>query len=243
MVNCTDSRLENLKILTDTRLSNGDGLDIDGCRSVTAENLFIYAEDDAISVKAAWTRESPEDLIFRDCILWSQNATGIRLGTETRSEAFRRLRFEGLSILRANTMIRIFCSDGADIQDVLFRDVDMEEITMYVPPGFDEFQREAELSGGVTYLFQLQVRQRNNGPLGTIQDVVFENIYARVAAGSKIKGYDAAAGATLIRNVTFRDLRIESRSIQDRAAGRFDINENVQNVRFETSKQGRSSDR
>lgn len=236
MVNCADSHLENLKILTDTRLSNGDGLDIDGCQSVTAKDLFIYAEDDAISVKAAWTRDNPEDLTFRNCILWSQNATGVRLGTETRSEAFRRLRFEDLSILRANTMIRIFCSDGAGIQDVLFRNIDTEEISRYVQPGYDECHRIGEPPKGATYLLQLQVRKRNNTPLGKIQDVVFENINARVAAGSKIKGYDAPEGTTLIRNVTFRNLRIEGHLIRDPAAGRFDINEYVQNVRFEINK-------
>lgn len=235
LVHCAGSRLVNLKIMADTRLSNGDGLDVDGCRSVIAEDLFIYAEDDAISVKAAWTRDSPEDLTFRNCVLWSQNATGVRLGTETRSEAFGGLRFETLSILRANTMIRIFCYDGADIHDVLFRDIDTEEISLNVQPGYDEYQRNGEPTKGESYLLQLQVRKRKNVPLGKIRDVVFENINARTAAGSKIKGYDAPEGATVIRNVTFRNVRVEGRPIPDSAAGRFSIGEHVQDVRFETT--------
>jgi polygalacturonase len=239
LVDCRDCRLKNVKLLADTRLSNGDGLDVDGCRRIRADDLFIYAEDDAISIKAAWCREDPEDLVFRKCVLWSQNATGVRIGTETRSEAFRRLRFEDLSILRANTMIRVFCSDGADIQDVVFRNIDTEEITMHVPPGFDEYHRIRELSKGVTYLFQLQVRKRGNADLGNIHNILFENINARVTAGSKIKGYDAPEGTILIRDVTFRDLRMEHQLIRDPKAGRFDINTHVEGVRFETTARDR----
>lgn len=230
---CRDSRLRDVKILADTRLSNGDGLDVDGCRGLVAENLFIYAEDDAISVKAAWSRESPRDLTFRDCVLWSQNATGIRLGTETRAETFRQLVFEDLAILRANTMIRIFCEDGADIHDVVFRNIDTEELTKFAPPGYEEFRRIEPLAGGVTYLLQLQVKKQGDSPWGRIRDVLFENINARAAAGSKVKGYDAPEGSILIRDITIRGLRIGGQWIDDPAAGRFDINEHAEGVRFE----------
>lgn len=237
-VDCCDCALQNVKILADTRLSNGDGLDVDGCRRMTAEGLFIYGEDDAISVKAAWSREDPEDLTFRNCVLWSQNATGIRLGTETRSEAFRDLRFEDLSILRANTMIRIFCNDGADIHDIVFRNIDTEELTKHVPSDYDEYRRIRELSGGVTYLLQLQVRNEGDGDPGMIRDVLFENINARVAAGSKIKGYNLPEGMVVIRNVTLRNLRIEGRSVLDASGGRFDVNEHAELIRFESDKSG-----
>ena len=233
LVNCRDCELHNVKILADTRHSNVDGLDVDGCCRLKAEDLFVYSEDDAISVKAAWSQESPEDLTFRNCVLWAQNATGVRLGTETRSEAFRRIRFEDLSILRANTMIRVFCYDGAHIENVVFRDIHTEEVSMLVPSGYDEFRRIPEISKGVTYLLQLQVRKRRDGSLGSIKNVLFENVDAAVPAGSKIKGYDAPPGTIRIRDVTFRNLRIGGQLIRDASTGHFNINDHVENVQFE----------
>ena len=233
LVNCDECEIGNVKILADTRNSNVDGLDVDGCRRLTAEDLFIYAEDDAISVKAAWCHENPRDLAFRNCILWSQNATGIRVGTETEAEAFRRMVFENTSILRANTMVRIFCHQGAHIEDVAFRDFWMEELSMYAPNDYEEFRRIAEVTKGVTYLLQLQVRKEKGKGIGTIQDVLFENVKAQVGAGSKIKGYDAPAGTTLIRNVTVRNLKIEDQWVSDATTGRFSINDYVKGVRFE----------
>ena len=234
LADCEDCVLQNVKLLADTRHSNVDGLDVDGCRRLKAEDLFIYSEDDAISVKAAWSRETPEDLSFLNCVLWAQNATGVRIGTETRSEAFRRIRFEGLSILRANAMIRVFCYDGAAIEDLVFRNIHTEEVSMYAPAGYDEFHRISEVSKGETYLLQLQVRKRGDTSLGSIRNIVFEDVHAAVPAGSKIKGYDAPEGIILIRDVTFRNLHIGDQWIRDPATGHFNINDHVRGVRFET---------
>ena len=110
-VNCADSKLRNIKILADTRHGNVDGLDVDGCRRVTAEDL---------------------------------------------------------SILRANTMVRIFCYDGARIEDVVFRNLWTEELSMHVPSGFDEFRRVQDVHAGVTYLVQALVRRRKGRRLGSI---------------------------------------------------------------------------
>ena len=235
LVECNDSELRNVKVLADTRNSNGDGLDIDACRRVNVIGCFLYAEDDAISVKAGWSESDPQDLVFRDCVLWSQNATGIRIGTETRSEAFQRLVFENLSILRSNTVVRIFCYDGANIDDVVFRNIHAEELSLHVPAEYVEFRRISEVGKGVTYLLQFLVRKGKEKKLGSIRNVVCENFDCLTAAGSKFKGYDAAPGTILIDKVTIRNFRIAGELIRAADAGRFSVNENVAHVRFETT--------
>jgi hypothetical protein len=233
LVNCRESSLSNVKILADTRHSNVDGLDVDGCRELTVDDVFIYAEDDAISIKAAWSRNSPEHLAFRNCVLWSQNATGIRLGTETHARAFRDISFENTTILRANTMIRFFNYHGALIEDVTFRKLWTEELTLSVSPKHEEARRVAEVRPGESHLFQMLVRKDPDQQVGAIQNVLFEDVQASEPGPSMIKGYDVPETQALISNVTFRRLGIAGRAVENPEQGRFKLSPHVADLRFE----------
>lgn len=218
LVDCEQVTLRRVGIFADLRLSNGDGLDVDGCRDLLAEDCFIVAEDDAISVKAAWTARNPERNTFRRCTLWSQNATGIRLGTESKSEAFRDLRFEGLDILRANSMVRIFDYEGALMSGLEFVDLTTEELSLHVAPRYDEIRRIAEQAGGTTYLLQCIVRPGKDGRCGQVGPLRIAGWTAYEAASSMLRAYDVPAGVEPYRDVTVAGLTIAGQPARDAAA-------------------------
>jgi len=213
LVDCEQVAIRRVGIFADQRLSNGDGLDVDGCRDLLAEDCFIYAEDDAISVKAAWTDHNPERNTFRRCTLWSQNATGIRLGTESKSAEFRDLRFEAIDILRANSMVRIFDYEGAAMSGLEFVDFTTEELSLHVDPQYDEIRRVAEQAGGTTYLVQCIVRPNKEGRLGTVGPLRIEGWTAYEAASSMLRAYDVPDGG-----VPYRDIRIDGLTIAGQPA-------------------------
>jgi hypothetical protein len=174
IVDCNTFDMSFTKILNDFRHSNGDGLDVDGCNYVTVEDSFIYAEDDAISPKASWSQNSPSAYTFRDCVLWSNCATGIRLGTETNADSFSGMTFENIDILRASTMVRIFNYDGADISDINFFNLNVEEYVYHLTTSVDEFPPRRSVSQGESFLVYIYQPQE----AGTVTDILFENVTA-----------------------------------------------------------------
>ncbi len=202
--------VSGVKVFSNMNHGNGDGMDIDGCVDVLIENCLIIAEDDAISPKAAWTTTSPKNLTVRNSVLWSQNATGIRLGDETFSSSFDNMLFENIDILRANTMIRIYNYDGADMRNITFSNLWTEEFSLYVQnQGYEEIKRQTAVSGE-TYFFYIYVRPRTTGsPIGLVRDVLLHNVYAQRKVQSRLEGLIRADGSTSIRRVTFHNYFIK----------------------------------
>jgi len=207
LVECDKVVCDNMKVLSNMTHSNGDGLDIDGCVDVRVENSLFYAEDDAISPKSSWSHRTPERYLVRNCVLWSQNATGIRLGDEADSPEFRDMTFEGIDILRANTMLRIYNYDGADLHGIVFRDLWLEEYSMEVQgKGYEETARTKSADDGVTSLLHVYVKKRNDrSKLGVVRDVTLERIHSARLMKSRLTDTPRTDGKTSIQNITFRD--------------------------------------
>ncbi len=233
LVDCEQVAIRRVGIFADPRLSNGDGLDVDGCRDLLAEHCFIYAEDDAISVKAAWTDHNPERNTFRRCTLWSQNATGIRLGTESKSAAFQDIRFEGMDILRANSMVRIFDYEGAAMSGLAFVDLTSEELSLHVAPQYDEIRRIAEQAGGTTYLWLCIVRPGKGGRYGQVGPLRIDGWTAYQAASSMLRAYDVPADTAPYRDIRIADLSIAGQPVSTPAAMKLDLGGSSDAVRFD----------
>jgi polygalacturonase len=213
--------LDRVKVFSSMTNSNGDGLDIDGCHDVLVENCLIFAEDDAITPKGAWLKDERRDarnFVIRDCVLWSQMATGIRLGAETYSHAFANMTFENIDFLRANTMIRIYNYDGADIHDIVFKNMWVEEYTLYVQDlGFDEIDRiKKKRDEGQTYFFYVYHSKRTpESQVGLVRNVLIENIHADRIVKSKLYGLDRPDGQKSISNITFKNYIVNGQCITD----------------------------
>lgn len=210
--------VDRVKVFSSMTNSNGDGLDIDGCDGVLVENCLIFAEDDAITPKIAWMpRHSAKNFVIRDCVLWSQAATGIRLGAEASGPEYANMLFENIDFLRANTMIRIYNYDGADMHDIVFRNLWVEEYTLHVQDlGFDEIQRTKKRDAGQTFLFYIYMKPRTpQTPVGIVRDVVIENIHATQVVKSKLYGLDRPDGTKSVRNISFKNYMVNGQCITD----------------------------
>ncbi|HCD32944.1 MAG TPA: hypothetical protein DER01_11100 [Phycisphaerales bacterium] len=217
-VACDNLHVDRVKVFSSMTNSNGDGLDIDGCDGVLVENCLIFAEDDAITPKIAWTpRHNAKNFVIRDCVLWSQAATGIRLGAEASGDEYANMLFENIDFLRANTMIRIYNYDWADMHDIVFRNLWIEEYTLDVQDlGFDEIQRTKKRDAGQTYLFYIYMKPRESHvPVGIVRDVLIENIHTTQIVKSKLFGLDRLDGTKSVRNITFKNYRVNGQCMTD----------------------------
>ncbi len=207
-----DLEIRNLKILSDVRLSNHDGIDIDRCNNVLVEDCFIFSEDDGLSPKARPGRAVVENLTFRNCILWAHKANGIRIGSETDCDVMRNFLFENIDILAAADGIRLDCTRGAQMENIVFRDVRMEAFLEHYDPRYER-NRERPPAHASRSLSLLVACESGGRPPGRIDGVVFENVHwddARVPVRVEIsepaqkRAAEAGPGA-LIRNVVLRN--------------------------------------
>lgn len=236
-VSTDNLRIDHVKVFSSMSHSNGDGFDVDGCNDVLAENCLIFAEDDAITPKTSWTQtNSAKNYVFRNCVLWSQNATGIRIGDETRAPEFANMLFENIDILRSNTMIRLNNADGGDVHDITFRNIWCEEYTMHVQDlGYDEIQRLVAVGKkrdeGQTYTVQLYMHHRKpESPTGLIRNVLLENLHTPILVKSKFSGMERADGQKAAQNITFKNYIVNGQCQTDLKAAKISVDDNTQGV-------------
>ncbi|MBD8676990.1 rhamnogalacturonidase [Sphingomonas sp. CFBP 13720] len=207
---CSDLTLRNLTIDTDR-----DGIDLDCVSRVLVEGCRVNSpNDDAIVVKSSFALGrviASEDVTIRDCDVSGfdlgtmidgtrrrtqqiapdrDRVTGrIKLGTESNG-GYRRIRIERCRFTRSRG-VALETVDGGVMEDVIVRDVTMDEVT--TAPLF------------------LRIGDRRRGPAGTgtgtIRGVVIE--------GLRASGIDPRFAATLaglpghpIEDVTLRDIRL-----------------------------------
>jgi polygalacturonase len=103
---CSDVVVRNLNIRSDTRQSNGDGVDIDSCKNVLVEGCDIETGDDAICLKSGRGLEAvriarpAEDIVIRNNTLSCPSFACIGMGTEM-SGGIRNVRIENNTFNRA----------------------------------------------------------------------------------------------------------------------------------------------
>lgn len=110
--------------------ANNDGIDIDSSSDVTITGCTIDTGDDAICFKT--TSEHPcRNVVVSDCDL-SSNWGAIKFGTESMGD-FERFRISNCRIHDTHGGgIKILSVDGAHINDVVMRDIVMDQVDMPV---------------------------------------------------------------------------------------------------------------
>lgn len=230
-----DLTISNLKILSDVRLSNHDGIDLESCRNVQVSDCFIFSEDDGLSPKARAGRDTVENHTFRNCVIWAHKANGIRIGSESDCRSLRNMTFENIYILNAEDGIRLDTTEGAVFENILFRNVWMEDFLQYYD---DRFERNRErrpihLSRSIVLYVNRSEKRGAFTPLGRIRNVAFENVHwndARVPAYLMLpdatKTFAAETGQTpLIEKVRFSGCTRAGRPIRTPADAGFPSND------------------
>ena len=124
---CENVGIHGIRIHSNPRVINNDGIDIDCCRQVTISDCIIETGDDCITLRGnsepLKTMHACEYVTVSNCILSSYFANAIRVGVG--GGEIRHCCFNGISIFRTRTAICLVsryssASRGVDISDIDF---------------------------------------------------------------------------------------------------------------------------
>ena len=185
---CTNVTVEGVTIRNNYRRLNSDGIDPNMCRHVRIRRCDIVAGDDCVVLKAT-EAEPCEDVVVTDCVLESA-ASAIKLGTESHGD-FRNVRFADCTIRNSFTGIGFYLKDGGTMEHVRFENIRIETCPQAVRT--------------VTPIFMDIERRDKDSKVGTIRDVVLEDIDIRSGSGVLIQGMPESPIRDLVlRRVRFR---------------------------------------
>lgn len=169
--------VSGIKILSDVRLSNHDGIDVVGCSHVSVSDSFVFCEDDGITPKAVEDRDISEHHTYRDLVIWAHKANGIRIGSESACRVMRDFHFENIDILNGANGIRLDTTEGAIYEDMTFRNIRIEDLLQHYD---DRYERNMErrMIEDRSYALVLYVdRTKESRPLGGIRRLTFEGLH------------------------------------------------------------------
>ena len=200
-----DVSIRRLKVLGINRWLWADGIDAVSSRNVEIADSFVISGDDGFSPKGQGNfrdviNPKPEtqltNVIYRDSVVWSGNANGIRVSGEL-FDNINNLTFSNIEIVGARGRGIFVSAHKGDktISEILF-----ENVTVY--------------DSGPTAV-ELEISDVDgNGTAGTIRDVTFDNV--RMVPKDREWRFSGFTGANPIRNIAFRNLTLGSQLIGSR---------------------------
>lgn len=125
-IHCSDMRIEGIEIYNMVQ-PNNDGIDLDGCQNVFISNCKITSTDDSIAFKVIEPGQPCSDVVVTNCIL-SSHCAAIRLGPDALEDIMRVT--VSNCVIRDTILngIKIQESMGADIRDVVFSNIVMDNV-------------------------------------------------------------------------------------------------------------------
>ncbi|MFK7922085.1 MAG: glycoside hydrolase family 28 protein [Bacteroidia bacterium] len=181
---------------------NADGLDIDGCKDVTISDCVITCGDDAIVLKSTLANnkkyQNCENVTVTNCVLTS-TSTGLKIGTETNGD-FRHIVFTNCVIRNSNRGLSIVVRDGATVENVIFSNITIETN-----------RKHFNWWGNGDAIYVVLIKRSAKARLGTIRNVLFENIIAHGQGTSKIEGYapdSLHAEGRRLENIQLRNVQL-----------------------------------
>ncbi|MDX2246655.1 MAG: glycosyl hydrolase family 28 protein [Bacteroidia bacterium] len=192
---------------------NADGIDVDGCRDVVISDCIVTTGDDAIVLKANFTRgvqHNCENVTITNCVVTSTSA-GLKLGTESYGD-FRHITFNNCVVRNSNRGLSIVVRDGGTVENVLFSNITIETN-----------RKHFNWWGNGDPIWIVLRKRRPNSKLGFVRNVVFENIVATGQGTSRIEGYAPDSlhpEGRRLENIQFRNvqLKMEAENYLDKRA-------------------------
>lgn len=133
---CSDSKIENIKIISSR--SNGDGISLQSCQRIDVSDCFVRSWDDSLVVKnyPQWSNRDIEgttrDITFRSCTIWTDLAQSMEIGYETVGQVMENIRFEDITVLHNfhKPVISIHNGNNANIKNVTYNRITVEDASM-----------------------------------------------------------------------------------------------------------------
>ena len=194
LLGCKHVLVDRVTVRNRLDVPNCDGIDPDHCQDVEIRNCDITCGDDAIVVKT--TRQTNDfgpcaNIRVHDCVLRTQDS-GLKIGTETTSDIYD-IRFERCKILTGSRGLTIQLRDEGSVSNVVFRDIKF--VSRYY---------SAPWWGRGEAISFTAIQRTNTVPLGTLRNIVVQNVTGRAENSVRIDG----SPASLIREVRLEDVSV-----------------------------------
>ena len=217
---CEDVTMDRIVVMGDQRITNGDGIDLDGCRRVRIGNSSFSNGDDCFALRAIRSRkEAPrpivcEDIVVSNCVLNSA-CQAIRIGCPS-DDTIRNVLFKDIRLAGRHNGIyfgnHLYCLKDIDEGFLDAHDITFENFTGFqgssaaqilVDDGIRVRRisgitfRNFDVSSGKPLRFKSTARQ----PIGK---VTLENFTANVKTGEPViaVGIDGLTYKNVILNGT-----------------------------------------
>ncbi|TXC69705.1 glycoside hydrolase [Sphingomonas ginsenosidivorax] len=182
LVGCRRVLIDRLTIANQLDVPNCDGIDPDHCQDVEIRNCRITCGDDAIVIKttAGYERYGPSrNITVRDCVIETQDS-GLKIGTETVQDIHDIL-FERCEIRRSSRGLCIQLRDAGTVRNIVFRQI------RFVAQYF----ADPWWGRGEAISFTAVPRTASTR-IGTIRDVLVEDVTGRAENSIRIEGLNGA---------------------------------------------------
>jgi len=169
LVRCRDIVARGLRVSNNRQLPNTDGIVIDSCSDVTISEAVIRTADDGVCLKTSLSDKGIgrcERIEISDSVIESKSCA-LKIGTESFGDVSQ-VRFLRCRIENSNRGLGIFSRDGGKIEDVVFRDIELD--CSETPDGF--------WGSGEPFTIT-KLTRRPERPSGTIRTVLLENVSGR----------------------------------------------------------------
>ncbi|MBP5640746.1 MAG: hypothetical protein J6X55_14795 [Victivallales bacterium] len=229
---CQNVSVSRIRINNSPFIPEDDGLDIDCCSDVTVCDCVIYAGDDALTLRGCEKKlKQPricERVSISNCTLNSYYAHAIRVGVG--SGEIRDCHFDNVRVLGGHAAIHINSkysdlSDGVEIHDISFRDMDIDADQMAFIRLDYKFVHETPTSKNISNILIENVSGQIRYPsmlygngVGDIHDITFKDINLHVTGKCDISentrkfimvdGTEAPFELTRVHDVHFSDVRL-----------------------------------
>ena len=174
---------------------NSDGIDVVSSSNVLISDSIVETADDAIVLKTIGRNGAAakpvENVTVTNCVLASSSAA-LKIGTETEGD-IRHVIFSNTVIRNSNKGLGIDVLDGGAVSDVVFSNITIE------------LNRRHWNWWGSAEAFKFALKKRRpESKMGSIRDVVIDNVIAHARGTSTIIGPPDRR----IRNITISGLQM-----------------------------------
>lgn len=214
-----DVKIDSLKIISSR--SNGDGISVQSCKNVDVSGCFVRTWDDSLVVKnyPRWENRQvhgeTENVVFRDCVLWTDLAQSMELGYETVGTKFTGVKFDNITVLHAMhlAVMSIHNANNAEIGNVEFTNITIED-------GKNAAANVGLIDFRVLYSTNWSDQHTSATPLGNIDGVKVENVKVLDAKRFSIKvggckdlrvGFESEH---YVSNVAIKNISLGGKSLQ-----------------------------
>ena len=221
LTGCNDLRIIGVKILTDLKVPNADGIDIDRCQRVTISGCELVTADDCISLKSCSETAifgDVADVKISDCDMTTRSGA-ITSGTESVGN-IRGVLVENCRVWQSHRGFAVRAREGGVIEGIVFRDSSLQTQT-FSPSwwGHGEALHVTAFAWNEPgFLFGGNPERLL---CGYVKDIIFENLEVTTEAGTLVW----AQKRGLISGVKFRNIT-QRMEINSQWTARIDLRPN-----------------